>query len=198
MMKRLMIVSLVVLLMASCSEKKINKSGKFDPEAIALNNRAVKMIREYKNDSALIILDKAIKADETYYMPHSNKVTVYVNKADYKNALKESLLAVEKKPDLAEGWSMAGMLSDKVGDTIKSKEYYQKSVELFDKLISDPQQKAKLVRNRLNRALSMILMGKEEEGRKEMIKLKEENPNDLAVDEFSKVDRKEFINKFFF
>jgi len=189
---------LIILLMISCSEKRQNKSGAFDPKAIALNKRAVKMISESKFDSAFILLDEAIKIDETYSVPHSNKATIYVNQINYRMALKENLLAVEKKPDLAEGWFMAGMLSDKTGDTIKSRDYYQRSIDLFEKKIADPEQKGKLMTFRLNRALALILLGKEAEGREEMRKLKEENPTDFVVNEFSKIEKKDFVSKFFY
>ena len=59
-------------------------------------------------------------------------------------------------------------------------------------------QKDKLVPNRLSRALALILMGNEKEGRDELNKLKAEKPNDFIIDEFSKIDRKDFIDKFFF
>jgi tetratricopeptide (TPR) repeat protein len=131
-------------------------------------------------------------------MPHSNKVTVYVSQADYKKALHESELAIEKRPDLAEGWTMAGLLNEKLGDTIKASQYYQKSIDLFEARINDPQKKDQIMANKLSKALSMILIGKEQEGKDELNKLKKENPDNFMIDQFLKINRKEFISKFFF
>lgn len=192
-------LSVILLLLISCSEQKKHESqGPYDPKAIELNNRAVKLINLYKNDSALLLLDQAIDIDQSYYMPHSNKVTIYVSQADYKKAHRESELAIEKRPDLAEGWMMSGLLNEKLGDTIKAQQYYQKSIDLFEARISDPKKKDQIVANKLSRALSLILVGKEEEGKEELNKLKQENPDNFMIDQFLKINRKEFINKFFF
>jgi tetratricopeptide (TPR) repeat protein len=131
-------------------------------------------------------------------MPHSNKVNIYVSQADYKKALRESELAIEKRPDLAEGWTMAGLLNEKLGDTLKAQQYYQKSIDLFEARINDPKKKDQMVANKLSRALSLILVGKEEEGKEELNKLKQENPDNFMIDQFLKINRKDFINKFFF
>lgn len=197
-MIRFLYLSLIVLVMISCAGKKKSPGGTYDAKAIELNNKAVKLMREYKNDSALILFDEAIETDESYYMPHTNKASIYIGQREYKRGLNEFELALEKKPDLAEGWTMAGMLSEKLGDSVKAVKYYQKSVEMFNKRIADPTQKDKLVPNRLSRALALILMGNEKEGRDELNKLKAEKPNDFIIDEFSKINKKDFIDKFFF
>lgn len=198
-MLKIFTLSAILLLIISCSEQKKHASqGPYDPKAVELNNRAVKLINQYKNDSALILLDKAIAIDESYYVPHSNKVTVYVSQADYKNALRESELAIEKRPDLAEGWTMAGLLNEKLGDSIKANQYYQKSIDLFEARINDPQKKDQIMANKLSKALSLILHGKEQEGKDELTRLKKENPDNFMIDQFLKINRKEFISKFFF
>lgn len=192
-------LSVILLLLISCSEQKKHEGqGPYDPKAIELNNRAVVLINQYKNDSALLLLDKAIDIDQSYYMPHSNKVTIYVSQADYKKALRESELSIEKRPDLAEGWTMSGLLNEKLGDTIKAQQYYQKSIDLFEARISDPKKKDQIVANKLSKALSLILIGKEKEGKEELNKLKQENPDNFMIDQFLKINRKEFISQFFF
>ncbi len=195
---KLTIFSLAILALASCAEKKQHTPGVYDPEAVKLNNRGVRLMEQYKNDSALIFFDKAIDTDETYYLPHSNKVNLYMSQRDYKMAMKESELAVEKKPDLAEGWTMAGMLRDKLGDSITANKYYQKSIELFEKRIADSTQREKIVPNRIFYAISLILSGKKEEGKEELLKLKEEKPNSQMIEELQNINRKDFIDKFFF
>ena len=196
---RFFTLGVILLVLISCSEQKKQKNqGPYDPKAIELNNRAVRLMNQYKNDSALLLFDQAIDIDQSYYMPHSNKVTIYVSQADYKKALRESELAIEKRPDLAEGWTMSGLLNEKLGDTLKAQQYYQKSIDLFEARINDPKKKEQIVANKLSKALSMILAGKEKEGKDELNKLKQENPDNFMIDQFLKINRKEFINQFFF
>lgn len=197
---RLLAFGLVGLMFFACSEKPKTKtnSGEFDAEAVALNKRAVVLMSANKLDSALILLDKAIKTDKTYFVAHTNKATLYINRADYNNARKELELALEINPDMPESWLMAGMLSERIGDTIKANKYYQKSVEAFDKTLSNSQENNKIVPTRMSRAMALILMGKEQEGREEMAKLKQENPQNMAIDELSKIDKKDFVKNFFY
>lgn len=196
---KLFTLSGFLILLISCSQqKKHENKGSYDPKAIELNNRAVKLMNQYKNDSAMFYLDEAIDLDETYYMPHSNKATIYISQANYKKALQESELAISKRPDLAEGWTMAGLLNEKLGDTIKAKQDYQKSIDLFEARINDPKKKDHIVANKLSKALSLILVGNEKEGKEELNKLKQENPDNFMIDQFLKINRKEFVSKFFF
>jgi len=189
---------MLAVLIISCSEQKKKSSfDPYDPKAIELNNKAVRLMHQNKNDSAILVFDQAIEADKTYYMPHSNKVTIYVGQREYQKALQESELSIEKRPDLAEGWTMTGMLHEKLGDSITAAKYYQKSIDLFDERISDPKMKEKIVPNEMSKALSLILLGKEKEGKDILTKLKEDNPKNLVIEEFLKINRKEFINQYF-
>lgn len=197
---RLLAFGLIGLMFFACSEKPKTKtsSGEFDAEAIALNKRAVQLMRTNKLDSAEILLDKAIKADETYYVAYANKATLYINKTAYSKALKELEQALEINPKLPESWLMAGMLSERIGDATKANKYYQKSVDEFDKILSASEPNAITTPNRVSRAMALILMGKEQEGREEMTKLKQENPENMAIEEMSKIDKKDFVKNFFY
>lgn len=197
---RLFAFGLIGLIVFACSDKSKTKtnSGEFDADAVAMNRRAVQLMKENKTDSARILLDKAIKTDKTYFVAHTNKATLYINMADYSNALKELELALELNPNLPESWLMAGMLSTRIGDATKANKYYQNSVDKFDALLKNPEQDANSTPNRVSRAMALILMGKEQEGREEMNKLKQENPQNLAIDELSKIDSKDFVKKFFY
>ena len=193
-MKHILTACLVLIFMISCSEKKKNKS-EIDPKALELNEQGVKFMKEFKNDSALILFDKAIEADETYYQPNSSKAGIYINLREYPKALVESELAIKKNPDFAEGWTRAGMLNEKLGNSEKAAKYYQKSIELFDKRINDPEKKDRIVQNKLSRALSLVLLGKEDKAKEELTKLKNENPNNSMITNFMDIKKKEFLEQ---
>ena len=194
-MTRLIIFILIWILFDSCSG--IDKKGIYNPKAIELNEKAVDQMQRGNNDSALILFDKAIAIDETYYIPHSNKVSIYITRKEFDKALSEMEIVIKKKPDLAEGWTFTGILNEGLGDTLGAKKYYKKSVEIFDKRIFNPEKKDDIIANRLNRAVSLILLGKEKDGKEELKKLKTENPDNNVFDEFLKRNKKEYINEIF-
>lgn len=173
------------------------KKTAYNPEAIRLNSKATAFITAQNYDSALFYLDKAISIDSTYYTAYGNKCGVYCALKDFQKALTESQKAIAVKPDLAEGWTFAGMLYDKLGDTLNAIKCYRKSIELFDERISNPAKQKFLEANKLNRALSLILMGQEETGRSELKKLKEAYPNDNAVDGLLNMTKKEYLDQQF-
>ena len=194
-MTRLIILNLIWILFASCSGG--DKKEVYNPKAIELNDKALAQMQKFNNDSALILFDKAIEIDKTYYLPHANKVGIYVGKKEFEKALAESEIAISQKPDYAEGWAFAGMLHHGLGDTLVAKTYYKKSIEIFDKKILNPKEKEHLFANRMNRAVSMILLGQDKDGKDELKKLKVENPDNNVLDEFLNRNRQDFINDIF-
>lgn len=179
----------------SCSGQ--DKKPDYNPKAIELNNKAVKYAQTFKEDSALILYDMAIELDETYYLPHSNKINIYVSRKQFDKAVYESEMVIKKKPDLAEGWVFAGMLYDRQGDREKAKKYYEKSIDIFNNRIENPAKANMISANRLNRAFSYILLGQEEKGKAEMTLLKQEEHENIMIDEFLKISKEEYINQIF-
>jgi tetratricopeptide (TPR) repeat protein len=192
-MIRVIILNFIWILFASCSGQK--KKEIYNHKAIELNNKATELLRRSNNDSALILFDKAIAIDETYYIPHSNKVGIYITKKEYDKALYEIEMIIKKKPDLAEGWTYAGMLREGLGDTLVAKKYYEKSVEIFNERILNPEKEKQIIANRLNRAVSLILLGQEKDGKEELKKLKGEKPDYKFIDELIKKNKQDFIHE---
>lgn len=192
-MKQLLLLGSICILIFSCQDRKLS----FNPEAIDLNNKACELMKNMMNDSALILLDKATTFDKNYYTAYGNKIEIYCQRKDYKKALIEAENQLRAKPDLAEGWTGAGILYNKLGDTIKAKEYYKRSIEIYSNRILNPDKKEHININRINRALSLILLGLEAEGKKELEKLKAENNDNLMIDELLKTNKQEIENQIF-
>ena len=190
-----LIISLLIFITILQSCKGQSEKSNYNPKAIEFNNKAVQLMQQMEYDSALILFYKAIEIDKNYYLPYSNMAEIYLSKKEFDKALQASDKVVEIKPDLAEGWTFAGMLYDRQGDTLTAKKYYNKSIEIFDTRISNPEKKKDLTANRLNRAISLILVGQEVEGKNELEKLKTENPDDLKIDEFLKINKQDYIRQ---
>ncbi len=190
-----LIISALIFITILQSCKGQEKKPDYNPKAIELNNKAVQLMQRMDYDSALIYFNKAIEIDKSYYVPYSNMTGIYLNKKQFDKALQVSDKVIEIKPDLAEGWSFAGMLYDSQGDSLTANKYYRKSIEIFDDRIKNPEKKKDLTANRLNRAFSLILLGHEKEGKDEMRKLKSENPDDLMIVEFLKLNKEDYIRQ---
>ncbi|MCB0762665.1 MAG: tetratricopeptide repeat protein [Flavobacteriales bacterium] len=192
-----LIISFLIFIsiLQSCNGQ--DKKPEYNPKAIEMNNKAVQYAQTFKEDSALILYDKAIELDDTYYLPHSNKISIYVERKQFDKAVYESEMVIKKKPDLAEGWVFAGMLYDRQGETEKAKKYYEKSIEIFNDRIANPDKTDMISANRLNRAFSYILLGQEEKGKAEMTLLKKEEPENIMIDEFLKISKEDYINQIF-
>lgn len=188
-------IALILLLLYSCKSQEMRNS--YNTKAIEFNNQAVELMMAGNYDSALIVFDKAIKLDESYYLPHSSKSNIYVLRKEFHNALIESELVIKKQPDLAEGWVYSGMLYDRKGESKTANKYYQKSIEIFTKRISNPEKQHMISTNRLNRAYSYILLGETEKGKKELQSLKEEEPENFMIDQLLNTSKEDYINQLF-
>jgi tetratricopeptide (TPR) repeat protein len=188
-------ISLLILITILQSCKGQDKKPDYNPKAIEFNDKAVQLMQRMEYDSALFLFNKAIEIDKNYYLPYSNMTGIYLSRKQFDKALLASDKVVEIKPDLAEGWTFAGMLYDRQGDSLTAKKYYNKSIEIYDNRINNPEKKNDLTVNRLNRAVSLILLGQEVEGKNELRKLKTENPDDLMIDEFLKMNKQDYIRQ---
>jgi tetratricopeptide (TPR) repeat protein len=181
----------MLLLLFSCSGRESYK-----PEAIALNEKAIGFMHRHESDSALVLFDKAIAVDKRYYLPHSSKAGIYISRKQYAMALIESELAIEKKPDFAEGWTTAGILHEITGDPFTAMHYYERSAALFKKRVNDVTQQHQLRANRLNHAVALMLSGREAQSKDEIIQLVLENPGDNILEQFLDIDKHKFIIMF--
>lgn len=194
-MKQLIFLSLMGIFIWSCSQP--GKKDIYNPQAIELNNKAVKLLQNGNYDSALVLFDQAIALDSTYYVAHTNKVGIFMVKKEPRKALAEIETAIKLKPDAAGGWELAGMFHDGMGDSIAAQSCYKKSIELIDQQISKSENAKQTFAFRENRSVLLILLGQEMEGKEELHRLKIENPDNPVIDELLKRSKQDFINEAF-
>ena len=190
-MKKLIQLSFLMLVLLSCTKNDKNKD--FNPDAVKLNDAAVELGNLHKFDSALLVFDSAIALDTNYYIAYGNKAAVYSAMKDYASALFEVERQVKVKPDFAEGWISAATLSDMIGDSVKAKQYYQKSLDLYEKRIDDPEKKPYIIESRINKDFLLIQLGREKEAKADLELIKKDYPEIKTIDAFLKMTRKSFL-----
>ena len=189
-MKHLIFI-IITIGIISCN---YSQTPKYNSKAIELNNKAGKLSQRFKKDSALLLYDQAIELDDSYYLPHSNKIEIYLGLKDYKKALYESEMVIKKKPDLAEGWFFAGLLNEHQGNNKKAMINYKKSIQIFTDRINNPEKQKDINANKLNRALSKKFIG-DESFIEDFNELKKVEDYAFLVNQFKDKTNEEIMNE---
>lgn len=126
-----------------------NTKHKPNLNAIKLNNEAIELysavlgapvtrIDSLLLDSAIVLLNKAIKIDKQYYIAYANKAMVNSKLNKYNEAIKTLDDIVKLKTDYAEGILSQGFLFEKIADSINARNKYNKAIEAYLKRLHDP------------------------------------------------------------
>lgn len=195
-MKQRFVWSLMILTIAcSPTQKPSEKKGEINPEAIELNQRGFESMNRGAIDSALNLFNRAIEADSNYVATYSNKASAYILIRQYEKALRESELTNLKNPGNAEGWSTTGMLSDRLNDSVKAVQSYQKCLEILDKNLSEQKDKEKISQIRLRKALIYILLNDETKATETINQILAENPDNPTIKNFLKIKKETFMEQ---
>jgi len=146
-------------------------------------------------DSALNLFDQAIEAEPNFYQPNSNKASIFILKRQYEKALIESELTNKKNPENAEGWSTTGMLSDRLNDTVKAIQSYQKCIEILDKNLSEQKDKEKISQIKLRKVLIYILLEDEAKATETINQILADNPDNTMIKNFTGIKKKTFLEQ---
>jgi len=152
-----------------------------DKNAIELNNIACNLIVKGQYDSAKVLLIDAIKIDSTYNIAYNNLISVYDELNDTFSVLRTCEKLLKVKPKLAEAWMGSGFVYYKYGDSIKSNSCFKKSLDLFNEQISNLKDTKFINANRINKAVCLILLSKDSDGRFELRKLLKDCPEDSNI-----------------
>jgi tetratricopeptide (TPR) repeat protein len=129
--------------------KQIVKETEFNPLAIELNNKAIKMYSYIGDesismhdslliDSAIVLLNKAIKIDNQYYLAYANKAMMLARCKLYTNAIETLDQIIKIRPNYAEGIANQGFIYEKTGDLNKANEKYKEAINAYLRRLSDP------------------------------------------------------------
>lgn len=126
------IVPFLIFGLPSCGQN--SKKTKIDPVAVQLNNQAMSLVAHIDNrDSsikALTLLDQATTIDSNYFLGHYNKL-MFLNKLDqYERATKTLEKLIQLQPKAQDLYLTAGIVSEKFGDTISSRTYFENALAI--------------------------------------------------------------------
>ncbi len=173
-MKQL-VLFIAFLIFTGCLSKSKNNIVKIDPKAIALNNSAVKLMmwpQKDKLDSALVLLNKAIKIEPEYVIGYSNKIGVYIRQGNLNMALETARQLEKIQPENPQGIIGLGLLLERTGSIKEAQEKYQKALLIYeDELNHTDKNDKKYMFIQTNYAADLIFLGREEDAKKELYEI---------------------------
>lgn len=102
-----------------------------------LNNEAIEQLQKQNTQEAERLLVSAIQADDTFAEPHAYLIQIHLQNSAFDKALEQCEIVIEKAPEEAENWVLAGILREKKGDQETAFEYYEKSIQWFKKRLEE-------------------------------------------------------------
>jgi tetratricopeptide (TPR) repeat protein len=151
----------------SCGQS--STKHKSDPAAIQLNDKAMLLVPFIDNtDSsikAISLLDKATSIDSNYFLGYNNKLMFYYQLKQFDKAVLTVNKLIQLRPLAYDLYQMGGVLYERLGDTVSSKNYFQKSLTICNNVLDTMDTK-----NRdhdmlcMNKAITLIILGDEAKG----------------------------------
>jgi tetratricopeptide (TPR) repeat protein len=121
----------------SCKQKA--ESHKIGPTAIRLSNTAMALVPFIKNtdssEKAILLLDSATEIDNNYFLGYQNKLMFLNELKQYCKAIIAINNLIRIKPIAQDLYFNGGLLYEKTGDTVSSKNYFQKSLTICNNVL---------------------------------------------------------------
>jgi tetratricopeptide (TPR) repeat protein len=158
------ISAILLLTFYSCSQKSAKHKG--DLDAVELNYRAMALVAFIENgDSskkAISLLDKATTIDTNYFLGHYNKLMFYNQLRQYDKAILTINKLIQIRPSAHDLYLTAGILYERIGDTVSSRSYFAKSLTIcnivLDTMSSKNRDYEMIVSNK---AINLIMLANE-------------------------------------
>jgi tetratricopeptide (TPR) repeat protein len=155
----------IIFSLSACGQKLSQHTVNAD--AIALNKRAMSLLFFINNsdsaNKAIRLLDSATALDSNFYSGYYSKLMFFAQLNQYYKAIETINHMIRLRPKNYELYSTGAIMYDKLGDSISSEEYLQKSLEICTKVLDTMS-----VQNRnyhlMNKALILIMLGHQTDG----------------------------------
>jgi tetratricopeptide (TPR) repeat protein len=162
----------IILIIASfslsaCAQK--SNRHKIDPTAVKLNNMAIDLSLYISNTDSAIkaikFLDSATAIDSNYFLGYYNMLMFLNQLRQYDKAIVAIDNLVRLRPNASDIYMTGGIVYEKIGDTVSSRYYFQKSLKICTRVLDTMN-----VKNRdynmlaLNKAISLIMLGQTSKG----------------------------------
>lgn len=199
MKNNIFIILAVVSIFTACNTEENDREL-----AEQLNNEGVDQLQKQNFDEATELLNSAIEADDTYAEPHAHLINIYLNESDFDAALHESEIVIEKAPDEADNWVLAGILTEKKGDKEKAFSYYNESIKWFQKRLDEEKQNIDEAENHdlplqdeINIIFSYLLLEKQNKSNELIEELEVRFPDNAMVQNLYDFDKEMYLDNLF-
>ncbi|MFC4263710.1 tetratricopeptide repeat protein [Ferruginibacter yonginensis] len=161
---------LIILLsfsFAACGQQP--KKYVMKPEAKILADSAYKFVVPKQGDtvnfqSAINLLKQATEIDSNYILGFRNLLSYQQVMKDYKGALETAKRMYELRPQNPEFSSSLGIMYELNADTISSKQYFQKSLDIYSKLLDTLSDQNTILQIKSAKALNLLFLNRYQEG----------------------------------
>jgi tetratricopeptide (TPR) repeat protein len=144
---------------------------------------------------AIALLNQATEADPGFVMGFANKLTFQLSLQQFDDALLTANALLHLRPFVPEYNQIAGVIHEKKGDTLISRQYFLTAQKILDSTTISDRNRTMLP---INRALNLILLNKQEEGRsllKDLYAKETTEFNKALIKEFINTSREELVKK---
>lgn len=156
------IITFLAVALYSCGQK--TAKYKVTPASVQLNNQAMTLVPYIDNtDSstkAISLLDKATEIDSNYFLGYYNKLMFYNKLKQFDKAILTINKLILLRPSAHDLYLTGGLLYEKIGDTISSHEYFQKSLTICNNVLDTASNKNRDYEMLVsNKAINLIMLG---------------------------------------
>lgn len=131
------ILLLFSIALYSCGQK--DSYSKVDVNVARLSNKIIPLVNFLDNpDSckkALLFLDSATAIDNNCFLCYYNKLMFLYSLKEYGKAVETLNECIRLNPSAQDLYLTAGILYERVGDTVSAKEYFQKSLKICNNVL---------------------------------------------------------------
>lgn len=120
---------LILLCVAGCFQS--GGSHEPSPQAVELNNQAVRALRQGDLDRALLLVNDAISQDPRFYGAYSNKAAILEKQGKLAEAADVLAALIKIRPDHAEASVARGVLLEKTGKKDDAQAQYAEALKLY-------------------------------------------------------------------
>jgi tetratricopeptide (TPR) repeat protein len=183
----------IIFILVSC-----HKEYNYNKEAMEINNEAMEEISSGNLIYGLMLLNEAKEKDETYFLPYYNSGFVYKQLKEYEKAIDEYNIALSK--NIPSSYIITvnlniGYTYELLHDIENANLYYNKALEILDKIIAEQKNEKIRANNKLTRAMVYFLLNKTEEYNnelKDLLSNKDENIQNTA-NSLQNIERKNIV-----
>lgn len=185
-MKKLLFLFIFIIII-SCKESK-QDSIEFCKKAFDIYNSS-SLDKKTKTDSALVLIDLAIEADENNFNAYNQKTIYLVEKKDLKELIKNSDKLIELRPHQPNWLIQKGIYLELLGNKNKAFELYNKAFNKYQQLSKTDLNKD--FNFRIEYLTCLQVLEFENKVKIEIEKLKKEFPNQKEfIDIYSDYDKR--------